>query len=127
MTPSLFLFDDGVAASWEPFALTRPIGELLFGAFLMRERAERYWGAPCVGQVATQALMGFSEAGAPRLVPPGDIAALADALATLAGDAELRARLGGEGRRRFTERFRHQTMTRLIRDLYQQVLAESDR
>jgi glycosyltransferase involved in cell wall biosynthesis len=57
------------------------------------------------------------------LVPPQDTAALAAALSTLVGDAEMRAELGREGQRRFTEQFRHQTMTRRIRGLYEQVLA----
>jgi glycosyltransferase involved in cell wall biosynthesis len=59
------------------------------------------------------------------LVPPQDTDALADALATLAGNAELRARLGSAGQQRFTEQFRHQRMTRLVRDVYQQVLEQS--
>ena len=60
------------------------------------------------------------------LVPPQDTAALAGALSTLVGDAEMRAELGREGQRRFTEQFRHQTMTRRIRGLYEQVLARED-
>ena len=56
------------------------------------------------------------------LVPPRDVAALADALATLAADAELRARLGAEGRRRFADDFRAETMVRLIREVQQSVL-----
>jgi len=59
------------------------------------------------------------------LVPPQDTDALADALATLAGNAELRARLGSAGQQRFTEQFRHQRMTRLVREVYQQVLEQS--
>jgi glycosyltransferase involved in cell wall biosynthesis len=59
------------------------------------------------------------------LVPPQDTAALADALATLAGNAELRARLGSAGQQRFTEQFRHQRMTRLVREVYQQVLEQT--
>lgn len=56
------------------------------------------------------------------LVPPGDTERLAAALAKLAGDEELRHRLGGAGRERFREIFRHQTMTRQIREIYQSVL-----
>jgi UDP-N-acetylglucosamine diphosphorylase/glucosamine-1-phosphate N-acetyltransferase len=65
MKTSLYLFDDSVADGFQPFALTRPIGELLFGAFLLRERAERYWGLPCSGHLSRPALVGFSEEGAP--------------------------------------------------------------
>ncbi len=48
-----------------------------------------------------------------KLVPP---------LVKLAGDAELRTRLGHTGRERFAEQFRHEYMTRRIRELYQRVL-----
>ncbi|MGD8361534.1 MAG: putative sugar nucleotidyl transferase [Gemmatimonadota bacterium] len=65
MKTSLYLFDDSVAAGFQPFALTRPVGELLFGAFLLRERAERYWGLPCSGHLSPSTLAGFTEEGAP--------------------------------------------------------------
>lgn len=58
------------------------------------------------------------------LVRAGDTDRLADAIVRLAGDASLRHRMGGEGRGRFTDQFRHQTMTRNIRSLYQRVLAD---
>lgn len=57
------------------------------------------------------------------LVSPGDTATLATAIANLVQDAPLRQRLGATGRERFTEQFRHQTMTRRIRALYERVLA----
>lgn len=57
------------------------------------------------------------------LIRAGDTDRLADAIAGLAGDADLRQRMGGEGRGRFTDQFRHQTMTRKIRSLYERVLA----
>lgn len=57
------------------------------------------------------------------LVPPKDTVALADAVSTLAGDAQMRSQLGREGQRRFTDQFRHQTMTRRIREEYEQILA----
>ena len=56
------------------------------------------------------------------LVRSGRFADLCQPLATLAADSALRARLGQEGRRRFTDQFRHETMTRRIRELYEQLL-----
>ncbi len=73
MTRRLFLFDDEQARRWEPFHLTRPAGELLFGAFLLRERGEKYWGVPCQGHLAGGWLHGFTEAGAPPVVDPAGI------------------------------------------------------
>lgn len=61
------------------------------------------------------------------LVPPQTVAPLADALVRLAGDAELRARLGGRGRERFTEQFRHEHMTEQLRILYQEILSRGRR
>jgi glycosyltransferase involved in cell wall biosynthesis len=55
------------------------------------------------------------------LVPP-HWEALVTPLRQLAGDSELRLRLGQNGRLRFTEQFRHETMTRRIRELYERVL-----
>ena len=40
-----------------------------------------------------------------RLVPPGDVDGLADAVAALAADAALRRRMGAAGRARFLERY----------------------
>jgi UDP-N-acetylglucosamine diphosphorylase/glucosamine-1-phosphate N-acetyltransferase len=73
MNPKLFLFDDGVAGTFDPFILTRPVGELLFGAFLLRERAERFWGVPCTGHLSRSELVGFSEPGAPPVVQMEDV------------------------------------------------------
>ena len=57
------------------------------------------------------------------LLPVEEIAGVADAICELAESPELRIRLGENGRARFTDVFRHQTMTAQIRDVYQQVLA----
>ncbi len=73
MSVKLYLYDDGRARTWEPFALTRPIGELLFGCMLLRERVERTWNTPCVAHLAGPGLVGFDEPGAPpalALAPP---------------------------------------------------------
>src|SRR5690606_13738247 len=50
--------------AWMPFALTRPAGELRFGALTLRERVERVLGARCAGHLTAQRLEGFDEPGA---------------------------------------------------------------
>jgi glycosyltransferase involved in cell wall biosynthesis len=57
------------------------------------------------------------------LVEPQSVAPLAEAIGKLAADSDLRARLGSQGRARFTDQFRHETMTRRLRELYCQVLS----
>lgn len=57
------------------------------------------------------------------LVPFLDRPALARAVLDLAADAALRETLGHEGRRRFTDQFRHETMTARLRSLYSRLLA----
>lgn len=56
------------------------------------------------------------------LLPPKSVREMAEAILQLAGDPALRTRLGQTGRERFTEQFRHETMTRRLRELYAQVL-----
>jgi glycosyltransferase involved in cell wall biosynthesis len=56
------------------------------------------------------------------LLPPESIDPLVDALAQLAGDAQLCERFGHAGRERFTEQFRHEHMTQRIRELYVRLL-----
>lgn len=68
----LYLFDDARARSWSPFSRTRPVGELLFGCLLQRERAARIFGA-CDGHLAGPALGGFEEPGAPPVVALDDL------------------------------------------------------
>ena len=59
------------------------------------------------------------------LIPPRDLAKLAAALRELVVDEALRNRFGQAGRKRFTEKFRHETMTARIRELYQRVLSQN--
>ena len=63
--PELYLYDDAVARAFEPFALTRPAGELRAGALLVRERWERAFGARAVGFVGAPHLAAFEELDAP--------------------------------------------------------------
>jgi glycosyltransferase involved in cell wall biosynthesis len=58
------------------------------------------------------------------LLPPRSVDELAIAILDLAADPALRDRLGRTGRERFTDRFRHETMTGRIREVYARVLAE---
>jgi glycosyltransferase involved in cell wall biosynthesis len=57
------------------------------------------------------------------LLRPRDLEGLAEAVVRLAADASLRDRLGAEGRRRFADQFRHETMTAQLRSLYERLLA----
>jgi glycosyltransferase involved in cell wall biosynthesis len=57
------------------------------------------------------------------LLPPRDIAGLTAAITRLAADPDLRRSLGEQGRRRFADQFRHETMTDRLRELYVRLLA----
>ena len=57
------------------------------------------------------------------LLPPRDLPGLERAVLQLAADPGLRERLGAEGRRRFADQFRHETMTAQLRSLYERILA----
>lgn len=71
--PLLYLYDDALARAWQPFALTRPLGELLLGLFTFRIRAERRLGLACAGHIAAPHLIGFMEPGAAPVVDPGGV------------------------------------------------------
>jgi len=85
------------------------------------------------GLIAGKPVVSYDIDGAREVVIPGatgcllnprDIPALVSALLELAGDTPLRDRLGSEGRRRFTDQFRTQTMTRRLREIYHEVLRQ---
>lgn len=61
------------------------------------------------------------------LLPPRDLSALREGILTLAADTSLRGQLGAEGRRRFTDRFRHEMMTAQLRSLYERLLGDRSR
>ncbi len=83
------------------------------------------------GLIAEKPIISFNIDGAPEVCIDGEtgllvearrIPELADAIIRLASDGELRQRLATEGRRRFTDQFRHEFMTERIREVYQKVL-----
>jgi UDP-N-acetylglucosamine diphosphorylase / glucose-1-phosphate thymidylyltransferase / UDP-N-acetylgalactosamine diphosphorylase / glucosamine-1-phosphate N-acetyltransferase / galactosamine-1-phosphate N-acetyltransferase len=69
----LYLYDDAVARGWQPFALTRPVGELLFGAHTFRSRAEHLFGVRCAGHITAAHLAGFAEPDAAPVVDLSDV------------------------------------------------------
>lgn len=75
----IILVDDARARRWSPFAETRPIGELRFGAMLLRERVERFWNGPVSahllgdgsaagGASSSGGLAAFDEPGSPPVL-----------------------------------------------------------
>ena len=64
----LVLYDDAVARHFEPFALTRPIGEMRAGAKLMRQRWEHALKTRASGFVSAEHLATFDELDAPPYV-----------------------------------------------------------
>jgi UDP-N-acetylglucosamine diphosphorylase/glucosamine-1-phosphate N-acetyltransferase len=68
---AVFLYDDARARNFEPFALTRPIGETRAGALLVRERWSRALGVPASGHVTSSFLAGFDEPDAAPVVDTG--------------------------------------------------------
>ena len=72
---AVYLYDDARARSFEPFALTRPIGELRAGALLVRERWARGLGEPVTGHVTSPFLAGFEEPDAAPVVERDELPA----------------------------------------------------
>jgi UDP-N-acetylglucosamine diphosphorylase/glucosamine-1-phosphate N-acetyltransferase len=63
---ALYLYDDALARSFEPFALTRPFGEMRAGIALGRARWERAVdGSAAAGFIGAEQLRDFEESGAP--------------------------------------------------------------
>ena len=83
-------------------------------------------GVPCIGSdiPPVREVLRGGEAG--RLVPPGDTAALAGALAALAADPQTRSDLGRAGRERAADFMFAATLPRW-EQLYRDVLARPDR
>jgi glycosyltransferase involved in cell wall biosynthesis len=85
------------------------------------------------GLIAGKPVVSYDIDGAREVVLPGETGFLLDprsidgmaaALVQLAGNPALREQLGATGRAKFTDQFRHETMTRRLREVYQEVLRE---
>lgn len=63
-----YLYDDAPARAFEPFALSRPVGELRAGALLIRLRWQQVLGLSCGGFLGALHLADFEEPDAPRAV-----------------------------------------------------------
>ncbi|MCE2902852.1 MAG: putative sugar nucleotidyl transferase [Gemmatimonas sp.] len=61
----IVLYDDLRARHFEPFATSRPLGELRAGALLIRERWQHVLGTPAMAFVSSAHLEGFAEFEAP--------------------------------------------------------------
>ncbi len=91
MTTPLVLYDDARARQFEPFALTRPAGELRAGAELIRRRWERAVRGRAAGFAGAPHLAAFEEFDAPPSAS-GTLAAgtiVANARCAIALDASL--------------------------------------
>ncbi len=69
----LYLFDDRRARRWSPFSESRPVGELRFGAHLLRERVEAVSGRPCDGHLCGGRMVGWDEPDAPSALDVASI------------------------------------------------------
>jgi UDP-N-acetylglucosamine diphosphorylase/glucosamine-1-phosphate N-acetyltransferase len=72
---AVYLYDDARARRFEPFALTRPAGELRAGALLVRDRWTRALGAPVAGHLTSPHLAGFEEPGSAPVIEGGTVPA----------------------------------------------------
>lgn len=91
---ALYLYDDARARTFEPFALTRPLGEMRAGTELIRRRWEQAFNVRIAGTVTAPHLGHFEELDAPPVVegaiPAGAILANSRCVVPLgmqAGDA----------------------------------------
>jgi UDP-N-acetylglucosamine diphosphorylase/glucosamine-1-phosphate N-acetyltransferase len=91
----IHLYDDRIARGFEPFALTRPAGELRAGALLVRERWSRALGHAAAAHLTSPHLVGFTEAGAPAALSSGSIADGTLSLSALASSARSTGELAG--------------------------------
>ena len=89
-----------------------------FGMTIIEAMAK---GRPVIGPAEAGPKENISDGADGLLVPPGDVPALAQAMARLAGDPALRARMGVAGRRKAEERFHPRCSARQLEALYEEI------
>jgi len=86
---AFYLYDDARARRFEPFALTRPAGELRVGALITRHRWSLVSREPAAGHVTAAHLARFEELDAPSVVtdtlPAGSLLINARCIPALGG------------------------------------------
>jgi UDP-N-acetylglucosamine diphosphorylase/glucosamine-1-phosphate N-acetyltransferase len=86
---AIYLYDDSRARRFEPFALTRPAGELRVGALITRHRWALVANDSAAGHVTADHLAAFEEQGAPPVVtdtiPAGSLLVNARCIPALGG------------------------------------------
>ncbi len=77
-------------------------------------------GVPVIGSNSGEIPSVIGEAG--LIFPEGDAAALADCLAFLAQDPDLRSALGYKGRQRVLAQFTHQCVAQATYEIYRSIM-----
>ena len=68
---AIYLYDDASARDFQPFALTRPMADMIAGTALQRERWQTALQMPVAGVVTSPHLADFDESGASPVVRGG--------------------------------------------------------
>ncbi len=98
--------------------------EEMFGMVLLEAMAA---GRPVITTAVPSGVREVNEAGVTGLeVPIRDVEALANAMRTLAENAELRAQMGAAGKARVLERFTVDAMAQAHLEVYQRIRARKD-
>jgi UDP-N-acetylglucosamine diphosphorylase / glucose-1-phosphate thymidylyltransferase / UDP-N-acetylgalactosamine diphosphorylase / glucosamine-1-phosphate N-acetyltransferase / galactosamine-1-phosphate N-acetyltransferase len=86
---AIYLYDDARARRFEPFSLTRPVGELRAGALITRHRWSLVARLPAAGSVTAPHLAQFDELDAPpittEVIPAGSLLVNARCIPALGG------------------------------------------
>ena len=134
MAPPEFLFTRAVAPVFHTlmsvFAIVRPVSSVLPSvesseAYGLVQLEAHACGKPVISTNLPTGVPFVNKDGVSGLVvPPKDVAALADALSRLLGDDALRLKLGAQAKERFENEFAMDVMIERLLDVYKEVLHE---